>query len=379
MNDRPEPTLRDLLAQVVSLSAEVKGLTSAVSQESRKRSKLEEVVGGLREELRVARASAHVPFVNSETLKYSKGWRAMFQLGALVTPTLGFVGFLNQDEKLLWIARNFVNFSVGCTSLACFGNPRNIHSWKEKAFIGTSWLTFISGQFFFGLGLIRLEDEGAIRIGKITMMFVVFHTCISLPGFLYATKLFSRFSDAKLSRLMLSAFQSVPSLLGSLLYVVSTSFHCITQSDEKLGSVVDQCGNPTAPAASIGSYLFVAWVLCYLAAPLASDTSTLSWKNVMELKMSKMQFILGSLFGALSLITLITFANTNENGSKIDDFLHLMTTLYSLTFFVFFSTVIFDLLVKPRFFRSATTNDVVHKDSSGAFGLHESSLAPGML
>lgn len=162
----------------------------------------------------------------------------MFQLGALVTPTLSFFGFMKQDEKLLWSARNLANFIMVCTILACIGNPRNYGSWNEKAFIVTSY-TIFSCYFFCGIGLSRLDDEPAVKTGKMSMMMSAFIGLVCLPGLLYVVTLYSRFSDAKLSSAMLAMFQSVPSILGSLLYVASTSFRCILQSDEKLGSVVE--------------------------------------------------------------------------------------------------------------------------------------------
>ncbi|GMH54294.1 hypothetical protein TrLO_g6411 [Triparma laevis f. longispina] len=112
---------------------------------------------------------------------------------------------------------------------------------------------------------------------------------------------------------------------------------------------------------------------------MASDASKLSWKQVMELKMTKMQFTLGGLFSTLSLINLITFANTNENRAEFDDFLQLLVTLFYLVFFVYGITLFFDLLMKPRFFRGATTNDVSQRDNSGQFCMHDASLDPGML
>ena len=268
-------------------------------------------------------------------------------------------------------------FSFVSTVLACDGNPRNIGSWKENAFIVTSWAIYISGMFFYGLGLSRL-DEGAVKTGKMNMMLAAF-LMIMLPALLYGLKLFSGLSDAKLSSVMLALFQSVPSILGTLLYVASSSFRCILQSDEKLESVVDQCGNPMQPASVDGAYLMLAWGMGYSFAPIAPDASKLSWKNVMELKMTTMQFTLGGLFSTLSIIALVMFANTNENGTEYDDFLQLLVTLFYLVIVVFYTTVIFDLLAKPRFFRGATTNDVSQRDNSGKFGMHNASLAPSML
>lgn len=260
----------------------------------------------------------------------------MFQLGGLLSPTLGVLGFMKQDEKLLWTARNFGNFSIVCTVLACTGNPRNFGSWKEKSFIVTSFTTYCSGQFSYGSELSRLDDKAAVKTGKMGMMMVAFTMLVSLPALLHGVKLFSRFSDAKLSSSMLSMFQSVPSLLGSLLYVASTSFRCILQSDEKLGSVVEQCGNPIQPANVVSLYLFLAWLMGYFIGPMASDASKLSWKQVMELRMTKLQFTNGGLFSALSLLASIIFANTNESGAAYDDFLQLLVSLFMLVFVVFF-------------------------------------------
>lgn len=63
---------------------------------------LREEVGGLREELRVAKdLKQSSPVVNAETLKWPKGWRAMFQVRSLHLPALAVLGFMNQDAKHL--------------------------------------------------------------------------------------------------------------------------------------------------------------------------------------------------------------------------------------------------------------------------------------
>ncbi|GMI05122.1 hypothetical protein TrLO_g2253 [Triparma laevis f. longispina] len=111
---------------------------------------------------------------------------------------------------------------------------------------------------------------------------------------------------------------------------------------------------------------------------MASDASRLSWKQVMELRMTKLQFTNGGLFSALSLLASIIFANTNESGAAYDDFLQLLVSLFMLVFVVFDYDFL-DFFVKPRFFRGTTTNDDSQRDNSGQFGMHDVSLASGML
>ena len=66
----------------------------------------------------------------------------MFQVGALVMPAFAALGFLRQSEKLLWTARSFDCFSGTSMLLATAANPKNFGSWKEKAYIVTSFVIY---------------------------------------------------------------------------------------------------------------------------------------------------------------------------------------------------------------------------------------------
>ncbi|GMH91072.1 hypothetical protein TrST_g10011 [Triparma strigata] len=225
--------------------------------------------------------------------------------------------------------------------LATAANPKNFGSWKEKAYIVTSYVIFCASTFTYGLGMSRVEDDAAVKEGKGRMTMAVFCLVI-LPAYLVGLTLYSKFPDAKLSSAMLSFFQSAPSILGSLLYVSSSSFRCILNSDEEL-----------------------------------------SWKSVMDLRMSTMQFIQGFLFSTWTLLTLVIFANTNDNGAEYDDFLQLLVTAKGLVYVVFFTLIIWDVIMKQFLCKrttATTTDDTRESDNSGAFGLHEVGLSnSGML
>ncbi|GMI15473.1 hypothetical protein TrVE_jg3551 [Triparma verrucosa] len=369
MMKRLNKRMTDMEAKFAEESKLRMGLEAKLAEERKMREELGE-------ELRASKEA-----VNTVTFKYSKGWRAIFQLGALVTPALAALGFFRQNEKLLLTARNFAVFSEVCTLLALGANPKNFGSWKEKAYIFTSFMTWPLSTFTFGLGLSRVEDPTAVKMGKMDMMIAIFVMLVGLPGILSVFKLFSKLPDAKLSGAMLFLFQSAVSILGSLLYVSSSSFRCVINSDKNVGSIVDQCGNPMQPANVVSTYLIIAWIMRYLFAPLTDATNQLSWKNVMELRMSKMQFTQGALFSTMSLLTMVIFANTNENGTKFDDFLHLLVTSFNLVMFVYVTLLFSEFAFKKLFCKrtTTTTDDTTESDNSGTFGLSEAGMSSGML
>ncbi|GMH91078.1 hypothetical protein TrST_g10011 [Triparma strigata] len=99
--------------------------------------------------------------------------------------------------------------------------------------------------------------------------------------------------------------------------------------------------------------------------------------------MSTMQFIQGFLFSTWTLLTLVIFANTNDNGAEYDDFLQLLVTAKGLVYVVFFTLIIWDVIMKQFLCKrttATTTDDTRESDNSGAFGLHEVGLSnSGML
>ncbi|GMH87342.1 hypothetical protein TrVE_jg12451 [Triparma verrucosa] len=365
-----EIMMKELDKRVEEMGAKIEARFSA------KLTSLQEEVKELREELRASKA------VNTQTFKCSKGWRAMFQAGGLITPALAALGFMRQSEKLLWTARSFNNFSMACTLLACGANPKNFGSWKEKAYMVTSISIYYLSVYTYGLGLSRADDDAAVKSGKMIIMMAIFGMLVALPGILTLVKLFSKLSDAKLSSVVLSIFQSAASFLGSLLYLQSSSFRCISQSDEKLGSIVDQCGNPMQPATVVSAYLIVAWAMRYAIAPLTHASNQLSWKDVMDLRMSKMQFTQGALFSTLTLIALVIFANTNENGAEYDHFLQLLVSGFYIVFFSYLTLLFCEFGFRQLFCKHTTTttdDDTRGRDNSGAFGLHEEGMSSGMI
>mmetsp|Transcript_60 Transcript_60/g.120 ORF Transcript_60/g.120 Transcript_60/m.120 type:complete len:377 (+) Transcript_60:141-1271(+) len=369
-----EIMMKELDKRVEEMGAKLEAKMEA--RFSAKLTSLQEEVKELREELRASKENS------TQTFKYSKGWRAIFQVGGLVTPALAALGFMRQNEKLLWTARNFAVFSFTCMVFALGANPKNFGSWKEKAYVVTSFMIWPVSVFTYGLGLSRVEDDAAVKTGKMSMILATFIMVVGLPGYVAGVKLFSKLPDAKLSNAMLSGFQSALSILGSLLYVSSSPFGCILNSDEEVGSIVDQCGNPMQPAAVVSIYLFVAWLMRYYFAPLTDASNQLSWKNVMDLRMSKMQFTQGALFSALSLITMVIFANTNENGAEYDDFLQLLVTSFYLLFFLYITLLFSEFAFKQLFCKRTTTttdDDTKERDNSGAFGLHEAGMSSGMI
>lgn len=84
--------------------------------------------------------------------------------------------------------------------------------------------------------------------------------------------------------------------------------------------VIKQCGNPTIPTIWVSVFLTFAWILGYMTTPLLSGKA-ITWTDVMAIRLSKVKGTQFMLFGTAATISLILFANTDEDGGEFTPFL----------------------------------------------------------
>ena len=102
--------------------------------------------------------------------------------------------------------------------------------------------------------------------------------------------------DADLSTAVLAMFKSLPSTLGSLLYISSASLGCIARAGDT-APVFKQCGNPLAPSLQIGCFIALAWNITYIFSPITKeDRGKNTWADIMLLRMSKIEGMQFSIF-----------------------------------------------------------------------------------
>lgn len=94
-----------------------------------------------------------------------------------------------------------------------------------------------------GLKLINQEDDATVKRGWywVTVGCIVMATWP--PILLGATHFYAKLSDRKLTVAITAIFKSLPSLLGSILYISVFSLRCILDASPSK-PIIEQCGNP---------------------------------------------------------------------------------------------------------------------------------------
>ncbi|GMI12977.1 hypothetical protein TrLO_g11072 [Triparma laevis f. longispina] len=174
------------------------------------------------------------------------------------------------------------------------------------------------------------------------------------PTLIGGNYLYSKLPNRRLSNTVKTLFNSLPQIAGSTLFVASASARCLMKASLDV-PVMKQYGNPTMPSLWGSTFLMFAWVLGYIFPPLLSG-NTITWTDVMAIRMIKVEGTQFMLFGTMATITLIIFANTNEDGGDFTPFLQFITVGYILTGMSLFFLVLYEHVVKPLLFTNKTSN-----------------------
>ena len=126
--------------------------------------------------------------------------------------------------------------------------------------------------------------------------------------------------------------------------------------------ILKQCGNPTMPSIMISIFLYFTWVLGYLIPPLLHGKKMMTWPDVMAIRMGKVEGTQFMLFGATATISLILFANTDEDGGDFTPFLQYLTVDYIITILSLIFLVLYEYIVKPLLFPSSTSSKTAISD-----------------
>ncbi|GMH67997.1 hypothetical protein TrST_g4198 [Triparma strigata] len=158
-----------------------------------------------------------------------------------------------------------------------------------------------------------------------------------------------------------------------MLYISAESLCCImdSRSDEKLDEWgnIKRCGNPSRPTWWVLTFLYFGWLLTYVIPPMLPSHRTLTWGDVMELNMDKIEGLQFILFSTFSIEALVLYALTNEEGTQLSNFLLRLIYVTVLNFAILFLIVAFEYVIKPAIFRlttrshassSVTSQDTLH-------------------
>ncbi|GMH70941.1 hypothetical protein TrST_g2376 [Triparma strigata] len=151
--------------------------------------------------------------------------------------------------------------------------------------------------------------------------------------------------------------------MGSTLFISTTSARCLMNAN-LLTPVAKQCGNPLIPSFLVSVFLVFAWGLGVVVPPLLVAQKTLSWTDVIATRMSKFEGAQLLLFGTAATITLILFANLDEEGGDFTLLLQFLTVGFVSTISVLLFLVIYEAVVKPLMFPSTLNNTSNKEDDN---------------
>ena len=181
------------------------------------------------------------------------------------------------------------------------------------------------------------------------------------PCYLGGVKLFSNLSDRKLGAAITALFKSLPGVLVPMLYISAESLRCIFDSkpDAKIddSGYIERCGNPSYPTYWVSAFLYVSWFVTYLIPPLLPSDRTLTWSKVMKLDMVRIEGLQFTLFSTFSILALILYALTDEDGTELSDFLQGLINIMNLNVTILFLIVIYEYIIKPAICRPTTTSE----------------------
>ena len=95
-------------------------------------------------------------------------------------------------------------------------------------------------------------------------------------------------ASQELSVAATNMFKSLPTILGSMLYLSAASTRCILSADDD-SPLYSQCGNPAVPSFVVNVFLIETWLMMYVFFPLLKEMKAKTWKDMMLLKMGKIE------------------------------------------------------------------------------------------
>ncbi|GMH83539.1 hypothetical protein TrVE_jg5572 [Triparma verrucosa] len=173
-----------------------------------------------------------------------------------------------------------------------------------------------------------------------------------------------------------------------MLYISAEALRCIMDStpDAKVDNLgyIERCGNPSLPTWYVSAFLATSWVLTYVIPPLLPSDRTMTWSNVMNLNMGRIEGLQFILFSTFSILALVVYALTNEDGTELSDFLQGLINVMLYNFLILLLIVAYQYIIKPAICRRSTTSeeessdDPVTNPSSDAFSFRDHSNSVGL-
>jgi len=79
--------------------------------------------------------------------------------------------------------------------------------------------------------------------------------------------------------------------------------------------------------------------------------------DVIKVRFDRMEGVQFALFGLLSVLALLLFSFTNEDGSEATPYLWSLGGLFTFSILILLILLVYEFIVKPYFFSSSATRD----------------------
>ena len=136
-----------------------------------------------------------------------------------------------------------------------------------------------------------------------------------------------------------------------MVHISAESLRCIMDStpDVKLDEDgnIKRCGNPSKPTFWVSFFLGVSWVLTYIVPPLLPSDRTMIWSKVMKLNMGRIEGLQFTLFFMNTIEALVLYALTNEEGTKLSNFLHGLILVMIINGILLLVLNLYEYVLKP--------------------------------
>ena len=294
-------------------------------------------------------------------------WRACCMTGGLVASGLGFGGFITKSERAAWTAVMFWPFSLACLIVGGACNIRGLGKWQENIAIGGCGFLIGVPLLFAGWTELESEDEGTSIVikgaGRLSLALGSGYVMIA-PFIAYQlASMWNALPNSELNRATVNMMKSVPRVCGSLLYLSTASLRCTWKGNTE--SVASRCANPIFPSLCVSLLLLAFWVVSYVASPIDRRRCSLTYHDVLSLRMPRTKGALLLSFGMCAIASLILFSATIEEGANITPELLKVLFFWLASFVAVFCLALFEFLLKPLLTRKrSTTRDEGSKSST---------------
>ena len=223
-------------------------------------------------------------------------------------------------------------------------NSFALRSFSEKLFI--TLCSLLPGIYYFTKAYLmssRFLFHCACAFTLVCPLFVI-----------GSTKLYSKLSPNRLGAAVTAIFKSLPGLLGSMLYISTSSLRCVINTPSSQSELGDlgfflQCGNPSRPTYYITAFMLAGWAFTYVVPPMLSSGKSLTWNAVMNLKVGKVEGLILALFCLISAQSLALYALTNNAGEEASDYLERFMMVMDYSCASLFMVTTYEYVIKAFF------------------------------